>query len=196
MPNPTQAVKKLAAMARPYGKQVRCQAVHVPYNRQHAPFAFMRLLPCAVCRRKWVPEMLLSTCMLPSGLDIKGQPVLVEARVARSRVRAVAGGGEADAGKISEALPFTEFDVQRQLMFKLRVSGLNAAFGYKSIMQISSNGIVAVASCTAVFLNALPSPPMLLLRQPQAGHTLQSRAAVWGGVSWVQMRTHLEELMS
>ena len=38
-----------------------CNLVHVPYKRNRAPFGFMRLVPCLQCKRKWVPELMLST---------------------------------------------------------------------------------------------------------------------------------------
>ena len=38
-------------------KRKLCTAVHVPYNSKLAPFSFMRLVPCGVCKRKWVPEV-------------------------------------------------------------------------------------------------------------------------------------------
>ena len=39
--------------------------------------------------------------------------------------------GEASATAISEALPFLEFDLHRQLMYKLKIHGKNAVFGLK-----------------------------------------------------------------
>lgn len=42
-----------------------------------------------------------------------------------------------DAVRVSEVLPFVEFDLQRQLMLKLKILGMNAAFGYTSKIQVS-----------------------------------------------------------
>ena len=69
--------------------------------------------------------------------------------------------GEADAVKISEVLPFVEFDMQRQIMLKLKVLGMNAAFGMKSKLQFGNGIVIVTTSCTAVYLNALPPPPAL-----------------------------------
>ena len=52
-----------------------CFSCHVPYNRNMAPFAFMRLVPCLTCRRKWVPEFILSTLEPPKALPIRGTGV-------------------------------------------------------------------------------------------------------------------------
>lgn len=135
-----------------------CSSIHVPYNHNMAPFAFMRLVPCLKCKSKWVPETILASVEPSVLLEIRGKGELLEARVCRNRRT---GTGENDAVKISEALPFLEFDVQRQMMLKLKILGMNAAFGYTSRIQIGSNMVIAVASCTAVYLEALPKPPQL-----------------------------------
>jgi hypothetical protein len=161
-----------------------CSSIHVPYNHNMAPFSFMRLVPCLKCKSKWVPETILASVEPSVVLGIRGKSIylsinliiylmimslsvlsigkgeLLEARVCRSRRT---GTSETDAVKISEALPFLEFDVQRQMMLKLKILGMNAAFGYTSRIQIGSNMIIAVASCTAVYLEALPNPPPLLI---------------------------------
>ena len=113
----------------------------------------MRLVPCLQCKRKWVPELMLSTIEPTRGLATRDgvDPTLLEARICRPRRKA---SGESDAVRVSEVLPFVEYDVQRQLMLKMRVRGMNAAFGYKSNIQVS-NMVVAVATCTAVYLEAL-----------------------------------------
>jgi hypothetical protein len=63
-----------------------CTAAHVPYNHNAAPFAFMRLVPCLSCRRKWVPETILASIDPPSALEFRGSGQLLEARVCRTRV--------------------------------------------------------------------------------------------------------------
>lgn len=45
-----------------------------------------------------------------------------------------------------------EFDIQRQLMLKLKVLGMNAAVGYTSKLQFSGTMIIATATCTAVYV--------------------------------------------
>ena len=38
-----------------------CAAVHVPYSHRHAPFSNLKLVPCLLCGKKWVPEVVLAT---------------------------------------------------------------------------------------------------------------------------------------
>ena len=39
--------------------------------------------------------------------------------------------GESNAKEISDALPFIEYEIHRQLTHKLKVKGMNALFGIK-----------------------------------------------------------------
>ena len=107
-----------------------CAIAHVPYNHNHAPFSFMRLVPCLMCRKHWVPEYILTSVEPPSSLPTRGKGRLLEVVVHRSRKKQP--GAEMDAVKMSEVLPFIEFDLQRQIMLKLKVYGMNAVFGYTS----------------------------------------------------------------
>jgi hypothetical protein len=122
-----------------------CEYTHVPYSHSRAPFQFMRLVPCCKCRKKWVPEVILSTIEPPTSLPIKGKGVLLEARTGRTRKSAM---GENDAVKLSGILPFLEYEIQRQLMLKLKVLGMNAVFGYESRLQIGSSMVILTATCT------------------------------------------------
>jgi hypothetical protein len=135
-----------------------CSAVHVPYSHRHAPFANLKLVPCLICGKKWVPEVLLSTTEPPDRLPIRGTGVFVQARVCRSRPKAV---GETDALAVSEALPFLEYDLARQLMLKLKVLGRNAAFGLKTEVDVGRQLIVSTATATAVYCTAMPAPRVL-----------------------------------
>lgn len=87
----------------------------------------MKLVPCLSCGKKWVPEILLATVEPPARLPLRGSGVFVQARVCRSRPKST---GESDALAVSEALPFLEFDLARQLMLKLKVLGRNAGTQY------------------------------------------------------------------
>eukprot|EP00947_MAST-08B_sp_MAST-8B-sp1_P005639 g5639.t1 len=134
-----------------------CASCHVPYHHHDAPFANMRLVPCAICKKKWVPEVLLATCELPDNTDVVGAGgTLVQARVCRPRRKC---GGEEACVVVSEALPFIQYDLHRQLMIKMKVLGLNAAFGLEAQVQVGEGAILALATATAVFLPALPAPP-------------------------------------
>eukprot|EP01041_Mallomonas_annulata_P015445 gene15445-32657_t len=144
-----------------------CSSAHVPYNHNMAPFAFMRLVPCLVCGRKWVPETLLCTVDPAQALPVRGIGELLEARIIRSRKGVT---GEADAVRISELLPFLEYDLQRQVMLKLKIKGMNAVFGYTSRIQLGSNIVVATACATAFYIEALPPPPMLHISRVLKDH--------------------------
>lgn len=131
-----------------------CSFCHVPYHHRIAPFSNMKLVPCLLCGKKWVPEILLATVEPPDSLPIRGSGVFVQvsqvkvpavstsgalwahssalahiialgiqARVCRSRPKST---GESDALAVSEALPFLEYELARQLMLKLKVIGRNA----------------------------------------------------------------------
>ena len=99
---------------------------------------------------------------------------------------------ESDAVRVSEVLPFVEYDVQRQLMLKMRVRGMNAAFGYKSNIQVGSNMVVAVATCTAVYLEALPPPPAIKIMQPL--RDLDAQLAAKQHMRLAALQSSLEEL--
>ena len=93
-----------------------CSYCHVPYHHRLAPFTNMKLVPCMMCGKKWVPEVVLATCEPPSRLPIRGPGVFIQARVCRSRPPEK--NSESDALAVSEALPFLEYELARQLMLK------------------------------------------------------------------------------
>jgi hypothetical protein len=95
-------------------------------------------------------------------LPVRGPGIFIQARVCRSRPLAV---GERDALFVSEALPFLEYDIARQLMLKLKVYGRNAAFSLKSEVDVGVQLIVATATATAVYCEALPPPRMLMINR-------------------------------
>jgi hypothetical protein len=141
-----------ARLARP------CSYCHVPYHHRLAPFTNMKLVPCVLCGKKWVPEIILATTEPPARLQVRGPGVFIQARVCRTRPRAT---GESDALAVSETLPFLEFDLHRQLMLKLKILGRNAAFSLKSEIDVGSQLIVGTATATAVFCEAMPPPRVL-----------------------------------
>src|SRR5690349_18180221 len=61
----------------------------------------------------------LATIEAPPTMATRGEGSLVEARVCRVIRRS--GSGETDAIRVSESLPFIEYELQRQLMLKLKV---------------------------------------------------------------------------
>ena len=76
-----------------------CSYCHVPYHHRLAPFQNMKLVPCLLCGKKWVPEIILATVEPPPRLPIRGSGVFVQARVCRVRPKAT---GESDALAVSE----------------------------------------------------------------------------------------------
>ena len=108
----------------PESAQPDCAAVHIPYSEASLPFP-VRPARCGLCGRAAVPDLLLATTE-PVGGALRGRPGLVQARVSRAKrdLR-----GEAHAREVSDALPFLEYELHRQLVAKLRVAGMNAVFG-------------------------------------------------------------------
>lgn len=66
--------------------------------------------------------------------------------------------GENNAREVSDALPFMEYEIHRQLLNKLKVKGMNAIFGLKVDLSLSDRMLVALVTGTALYLTALPSP--------------------------------------
>ncbi|GAX27353.1 hypothetical protein FisN_17Lh264 [Fistulifera solaris] len=139
-----------------------CTAVHVPYSHRRAPFTNLKLVPCLHCGKKWVPEVIFSTVETPGNLPIRGTGVFIQARVCRSRPKAA---GEPDALAVSEALPFLEYDLARQLMVKLKVLGRNAVFSLKTEVDVGRQLIVSTATGTAVYCTAMPAPRPLEIKR-------------------------------
>ena len=65
-----------------------CSMAHVPYHHSTAPFSSMKLVPCGVCGRKWVPELILTTIEPTSVLPVRGHGTIVQARVCRLQPQA------------------------------------------------------------------------------------------------------------
>jgi hypothetical protein len=55
-----------------------CRAAHISYSRHNAPFP-MSFKKCAVCKKKYVPEIMLTSVELPTELEIIGKGVLTQA---------------------------------------------------------------------------------------------------------------------
>ncbi|KAF9211856.1 hypothetical protein BGZ59_007512 [Podila verticillata] len=134
-----------------------CRMCHIPFHRKSSPFP-MSLVKCQKCKKKYVPEILLSTVEPPAELGVVGQSAFVEAHVCRAKKRK---DGESNASIVSDAIPFVEYDLHRQLMYKLKIHGLNAIFGLRFQITVGDSLIVAVACGTAMYLSALPTPPAL-----------------------------------
>ncbi|KAJ3333792.1 hypothetical protein HDU76_003606 [Blyttiomyces sp. JEL0837] len=150
-------LEKFAKRRRRRRKNLGCQACHITYNRAESTFP-MVFVKCGVCKKKYVPEIILTTMEPPVELETVGKGVMVEAHVCRQKK---SRGGESQASTVSEAMPFAQYDIHRQLMFKLRIYGLNAVFGLKLQFAVGEALITAVATGTAMYVKALPPPPPL-----------------------------------
>ncbi|KNE63843.1 hypothetical protein AMAG_19075 [Allomyces macrogynus ATCC 38327] len=136
-----------------WSNRVACRAAHVPYPRAPTPFP-MGFALCRACKRKQVPQVWLTTVDPPAGLDVE-VGVLVEAYVCRPKKRK---DGETNAATVSDAIPFTEYDLHRQLLVRLKQLGMNAIFGLKMQLSIGDEFLVAVATGTAFLVPYLPAP--------------------------------------
>ncbi|RNF04541.1 putative C2 domain protein [Trypanosoma rangeli] len=110
---------------------------------------------CNICHRKSVPEVLLMTCAMPQDLTWEEPPRLVHAVVskAKSDVR-----GVDLALAVSQALPYIEYSLHKQLLFHLKLQKLNAVFGLRLTLCITSDTIIGAFIGTGVRLMALPVP--------------------------------------
>ena len=100
--------------------------------------------------------MLICTVPLPASLECVGSQAnaaLLEARVARTRKKV---SGSTLAHALSDALPFIEYDLHRQLVAKMRLHGFNAAFGLHMAVSFAGTVIVATATATCICVSALP----------------------------------------
>ncbi|KAJ3030028.1 UNVERIFIED_CONTAM: hypothetical protein HDU68_010377 [Siphonaria sp. JEL0065] len=154
--------EKMAKRRRKKKKNPGCQACHITNSRAEAYQTNTVFTRCGVCKKKFVPEIILSTIEPPSELETIGKSVMVEAHVCRIKK---SRAGESHAVIVSESMPFAQYDIHRQLLFKLRIHGLNAIFGLKIQYSIGESLMTAVATGTAVYLKALPPPPPLKLQR-------------------------------
>ena len=104
--------------------------------------------------------------------------------------------GESNAREISDALPFVEYEIHRQLVNKLKMKGMNAVFGITMTISLADRVIIALASGTAVLLAALPSPqvPRIMNTESSKGHKALERSN--SRASDVKMSSQLLKLQS
>ena len=105
-------------------------------------------------------------------LGIAGRGCLLLAKVLRVKKDLK---GESNAKEISDALPFIEYELHRQLLNKLKVKGMNAIFGLKISLSISDRIMIATALGTGVHLSGLaaPTPPRLVLHRDDKEYLLR-----------------------
>eukprot|EP01080_Neovahlkampfia_damariscottae_P012301 gene12301-5884_t len=130
-----------------------CRMCHVPYNTKDSPFT-MDLKKCRSCKKKEVPEVIISTIEIPKELQFS-KVMSLESRIMRSKKNK---NGELNATQVSDILPFMENDLNKQLLYKMKIYGLNGAFNLKYDISVGNLFIVATASVTACLLAPLPTP--------------------------------------
>lgn len=69
--------------------------------------------------------------------------------------------GEANANAVSDLLPFIEYDLNKQLLYKMKVYGFNAAFNLQYSIVPGDTNIVATVTATGCYAAALPTPTAL-----------------------------------
>ena len=150
----------------------------------HIPTTFSKSLEncdiCKVCRKKYVPEVLLASCEVPEELPVDGPPKLIEARVCHLKKKE---SGEALAHSISVELPWLESKVHRQLIAKLKANKLNAAFGFRLDFATGDTHFVATATATGVVIPALPRSAAVRLvpERLHSQHSSMSNSIEGGG---------------
>ncbi|CAI5746879.1 unnamed protein product [Peronospora destructor] len=157
-----------------------CPLCHIPYSRSLAPFSNMRIIRCGVCGSKWVPEMMIASIEPPTGLAMMGKGAFIQAQVCRHRR---IGNGDVNATIVSDALPFAEYELYRQM----KVLGVNAVFAFDSQIQVGGSLIVGVITGTGLYLPALPPPPTLRIERNIDVKDDEDRRLV-------QLQTQIEEL--
>lgn len=154
--------------------QSACSYVHTPL-KDRAPFGGMKLMLCSVCKKKWVPEILLTTIEPPRGIPVKGASTLVEARVCI--VKDKSPTVEKECSSISDELFFLEMEMHQQLTTKMKLLGRNAVFSLRSTVVFNSTIAVGTMSGTAVLLDGLPPPPRLRIPRSLEGAGVIARQA-------------------
>lgn len=124
---------------------------------------------CSICHNKPVPDVLLAACTLPVELNCEAPPRLVQ--VAVSKPKANVKGVEL-AMAVSQALPFIEFALHKQLLFNLRLQQLNACFSLRVSIVVGHDAIVGMLTGSACRLAGLPMPrlPRVTVVDPQIAH--------------------------
>lgn len=146
------------------GDEFCCTLCHIPYNDAALPFP-ITLTSCQICRKWKVPDVLFTTIEPPAELMYTGRGCCIQARICKMKRKAQ---GEINASLISDALPFIEFELHRQLMNRLKVKGMNALFGLRVTITVGENVLVGTAAATAVYVTALPPPSMLRITSKDA----------------------------
>ncbi|XP_022657376.1 C2 domain-containing protein 5-like isoform X3 [Varroa destructor] len=142
-----------------------CGLCHAPYRASVVPFR-TQLSNCGNCQDGKVPDVLFATIEPSPGMGPISGSVLIQARVceAKKDLR-----GEASAREISDNLPFLEYELHKQLLAKMKKTGLNAVLGLNVQVAIGEHFVTGVATGTACVLAALPRPSSNSQQAGQSG---------------------------
>eukprot|EP00818_Percolomonas_sp_WS_P008774 CAMPEP_0117444546 /NCGR_PEP_ID=MMETSP0759-20121206/5299_1 /TAXON_ID=63605 /ORGANISM="Percolomonas cosmopolitus, Strain WS" /LENGTH=1141 /DNA_ID=CAMNT_0005236621 /DNA_START=223 /DNA_END=3648 /DNA_ORIENTATION=+ len=150
----------------PKRKKRTCKLLHVTYPVDTSPFYPTPQNPddptsimCDQCERYPVPEILLTSIETPEEVITRGESVFIEAHVVRKKKKK--SKDEELAIYISNLLVFIEFDLHKQLCYKLKLYGMNMAMNYKMDIAICQDSIVFTCSVQAFRAIALPKPTPL-----------------------------------
>lgn len=148
-----------------------CAVFHIPFHRRSGRPFEMDFTRCNGCQRRLVPQVLLSTAQLPDTYRaslLEGAPAgMLQSIVCRAKRVA---SGEGNAELVSDAIPFLEYDLHRQLLCRMRLHGFNAVFGLRLHLEISVGLIVLYAFGTGYFVPALPrAAPLQVTRTLRSG---------------------------
>ncbi|XP_046644781.1 C2 domain-containing protein 5-like isoform X3 [Daphnia pulicaria] len=152
-----------------------CRVCHIPYSKASIPFP-IKLSRCALCRKGKVPDVLIATIEPPTGMNVTGRGCLIQARLCRPK-RAESRGDQ-QAKEVSDGLPFLEYELHRQLINKLRTKGMNSIFHLKVQVSIGERYVVGVATGTALFLSALPTPSLPTPSNPSISSKQSKRGRI------------------
>lgn len=129
-----------------------CKLCHVPYSETDLPFP-VTLSQCAICGTGLVPDIIMSSVQPLPEIETIGQGTLLRAVVTRPHKKC---NGEISAKKISDFLPFMEYELHRQLLGKLKLKGMNMLYGLRVQISIGENLVTGIAEATACKVAALP----------------------------------------
>nr|CAJ2469214.1 unnamed protein product [Leishmania braziliensis] len=124
---------------------------------------------CSICHNKPVPDVLLAACTLPVELNCEAPPRLVQVAVSKPKPNVK---GVELAMAVSQALPFIEFALHKQLLFNLRLQQLNACFSLRVSIVVGHDAIVGMLTGSGCRLAGLPVPrlPRMTVVDPQIAH--------------------------
>lgn len=133
-----------------------CEQFHTKQNNR---FTDMNLDLCGLCKKKPVPNLILSTTELPPNFPICGQSEIIIATVIKTRPksRARTEGRENDAVKVSDILVFAEIELHKKFVMSLKLKGFNCAFGIKTELTLTATLLILKIYGSGILSPILPA---------------------------------------